>query len=304
MKAPITIAALRLGVLLNRSSGSVDAATEVDVGAILAEAGIRPEAVVAIPGREVDTAIAELTAKKLEALVVLGGDGTIRSAAEECSRTATLLIPLPGGTMNLLPHALYGEHGWRDILREIIKAPAVVEVGAGEVENHRFFCAGIFGTPSHWAEAREALRESRISEAVRRAIRAWRRSFSGRLHYSFNLGDIREATAMAVICPLISKVMPPDAPAFEAAALCTPDLGEAFFLALSGMFTDWRLAAQATSVATRTVSIASKRRIPALLDGERVTLSRKAEIRFVPAAFKALVPHNSPMLTDGHEEVI
>jgi hypothetical protein len=35
-------------------------------------------------------------------LAVLAGDGTIRTAAEACTRTDTYLLPLPGGTLNML----------------------------------------------------------------------------------------------------------------------------------------------------------------------------------------------------------
>lgn len=295
---------LRLGAVVNRSSGSADAAAEATLLAILDAAGLKPDVMATVHGSEVETTLSEIAGSGLDVLIVLGGDGTIRTAAEKCSQSGMGFIALPGGTMNMLPRALYGERDWQTALRDTVSAPAIAEIGAGEVEGRRFFCAGIFGAPSHWAEAREALRENRFLEAVRRAIRAFRRSFSGRIRYSFSLNQVGTATAVTVICPLISKVMPSNAPALEAAALRTRDLGEAFSLALTGMFSDWRLAAQVTSVATRTLSIAARRRIPALLDGERVSLPKRAEIRFVPAAFKALVPQTSPVLAARHEETV
>ena len=56
-------------------------------------------------------------------LVVLGGDGTIRTAAEACTGTDTYLLPLPGGTLNMLPRALYGDVSWHDALRTTLPAP-------------------------------------------------------------------------------------------------------------------------------------------------------------------------------------
>ncbi|GAA0545071.1 diacylglycerol kinase family enzyme [Rhizomicrobium palustre] len=300
----IDLKAAKIGAVVNRSSGSADMAAGATMLAILDEAGIKPAAMEAVHGSEVDAALTKLAASDLDVLIVLGGDGTIRTAAEKCSKSGMGFIALPGGTMNMLPRALYGEQSWPDALRETVAAPAIAHIGAGEVEGHRFFCAGIFGPPAHWAEAREALRESRVSEAFRRAINAWRRSFSGRIRYSFSLGKLHKATAVSVICPLISKVMPSDAPALEAAALTTRDLGEAFSLALSGLFADWRLAAQVRAVATRELLLTARRPIPALLDGERVTLPRTTEVRFVPNAFKALVPQTSPVLAARHEEAV
>lgn len=271
---------------------------------ILSEAGIAPEIIESVSGGGVEGALDQMAESGLDVLIVLGGDGTIRTAAEKCSRAHLRFIALPGGTMNMLPRALYGERSWQQALYDTVRAPVIAKIGAGEVEGHRFFCAGIFGSPSHWAEAREALRNSRIRYAINRAWRAWGRSFSRRIHYNFSLDEVGQATAVAVICPLISKVMPSDAPALEAAALYARDLGDAFSLALSGMFSDWRLATQVTEVATRELSVWAKRPIPALLDGERVTLAPTANIRFIPDAFKALVPQGSPVLAAHHETAV
>ena len=60
----------------------------------------------------------EAAGQKLEVLIVLGGDGTIRTAAEACSEEGPYLIPLPGGTMNMLPRALYGEGAYSSFPRE------------------------------------------------------------------------------------------------------------------------------------------------------------------------------------------
>jgi diacylglycerol kinase family enzyme len=57
---------------------------------------------------QIERAFAEATTHKRKMLVVLGGDGTIRTAAEACAGTDSYLLPLPGGTLNMLPRALYG----------------------------------------------------------------------------------------------------------------------------------------------------------------------------------------------------
>jgi diacylglycerol kinase family enzyme len=61
-----------------------------------------------VQGPQMPTALAEAKAFGLHLLIVLGGDGTIRSAAALCAQECPLLIPLPGGTMNMLPKAFYG----------------------------------------------------------------------------------------------------------------------------------------------------------------------------------------------------
>ena len=72
-----------------------------------------------------EPSFADAAEQKLEVLIVLGGDGTIRTAAEACAEKGPYLIPLPGGTMNILPRALYGDVSWEDALKNALTAPSV-----------------------------------------------------------------------------------------------------------------------------------------------------------------------------------
>ncbi len=274
------------------------------MASILTAEGMAATELHSVAGAEVETVLARLANAPLDTLIVLGGDGTIRSTAEACSRSGMRFIALPGGTMNMLPRGLYGERPWQQALRDTLAAPREVTIGGGEVDGHRFFCGAIFGTPAHWAEAREALRVRRLRDAITRALRAWRRTFSGKVRYDFGPGGTGKALAVAVLCPLISRAMPSDAPAFEAAALNPHDLGEAFGLALRGLMSDWRRDANVTTVAARDIAVTARKPIPALLDGEMVRLGAAAQIRFVPDAFRALVPAGSPLQTAHHEEAL
>ena len=74
--------------------------------------------------KEMDRFFAEAAGQKREVLIVLGGDGTIRTAAEACAEKGSYLIPLPGGTMNMLPRALYGNVSWEEALKKTLTAPS------------------------------------------------------------------------------------------------------------------------------------------------------------------------------------
>jgi diacylglycerol kinase family enzyme len=295
---------VKLAAVLNRMSGSVDAAAEQTLLAILADAGIAPTEVHVVEGTPVETALDRIGQSGIDTLIVLGGDGTIRTAAERCSANSIRFIALPGGTMNMLPRALYGERSWQQALQDTVAAPCETDIGGGEVAGQRFFCGAIFGTPAHWAEAREALRRHSLFEALARGRQAWRRTFSRKVRYDFGTGGRGAATAVAVLCPLVSKIMPSDAPALEAAALNPQDLGDAFRLALNGLFSDWRRDGAVTTVATRDFRLHARRGIPALLDGEMVWLEDTAAVRFVPKAFRTVVPDGSPVLAAHHEEAV
>ena len=66
---------------------------------------------------QIERAFAEAATHKPNMLVVLGGDGTIRTAAEACTGTDTYLLPHRGGTRHMLPRALYGDVSWQDALK-------------------------------------------------------------------------------------------------------------------------------------------------------------------------------------------
>jgi len=68
---------------------------------ILARAGIVNPKTWCGEGKEMERFFGEAAGQKLNVFIVLGGDGTIRRAAEACTETSSYLIALPGGTMNM-----------------------------------------------------------------------------------------------------------------------------------------------------------------------------------------------------------
>jgi len=229
-------------------------------------------------------------------VIVLAGDGTARAAASLCGATGPLLAPLAGGTMNVLPHALYGAKDWRAALRETLDRGVERPVSGGEVDGSHFHVAAILGPPALWAEAREAARRHRLDLALRRAKIAWDRAFCNSLRFALDGQVPIKAEALTLICPLVSRVMASDEPALEAAALRPRSPGEAARLGLHALFGeiigDWRKDPSVEVVRSRFGWVlAEGGRVHAILDGEPVRLGRHAEFNFVPVAFRALVPH-------------
>jgi diacylglycerol kinase family enzyme len=279
-----------IAALINRSSGSCGGDCEERLRAILAEAGVAPVEIASVAGGEVDAALGRMRALKPDVLVVLGGDGTIRAAAETCGKAGIALIPLPGGTMNMLPKAIYGARDWEQALRDTLAAPVLKPVGGGEVEGLRFFCAGIFGSPALWAEVREAARANRALDVLRKARDAFRRRFSRKVGYRFGPKLAGKAETVAVLCPLISASLSSQARVLEAAALDLQSSIDAFRLAVNALFADWRSDEKVTTASTATVELSSPTKIPAILDGEIVTLPRRTRVRYVERCFDALAP--------------
>ena len=286
---PFDLAHLRVGAILNTSSGSCDADCAAKITEILGRAAITPTVVEAVPGDKINATLERMLADDTDVLIVLGGDGTIRAAAEQCVQSNTKLIPLPGGTMNMLPRALYGEGTWDKTLAHILSSPVLRVVGGGEVDGHRFFCAGIFGSPALWADAREAIRKRSWLDILDKALSAYQHTFSRKIRYRLDAGDFGSTVAVSTICPLISASLESDARAFEIAILDPGDVRDAAYLAWNAVFSDWRNDRNVTAVRADKIEIKASGNIPAILDGEKIILPRMAEIRYLRNCFTAVV---------------
>ncbi|MEO8812371.1 MAG: diacylglycerol kinase family protein [Caulobacteraceae bacterium] len=289
MDQPAAALAGRVVAVLNTGSGTCDANSEGQTKAIFAEAGLANARVVCATAAEIDSAL-DQTVGAADVLVVLGGDGTIRSAGAKCAGREVFLIPLPGGTMNMLPKALYGDRPWAVALADTLARPAVHPVSGGKANDSMFFVAALLGAPTLWADAREAVRGGHLVEAAKRSVTAARRSLSEPLDYRFDEALEGSAEAVAVVCPLISRVMDENERGLEAAAVDTASAGEALRLGFHALFDDWRDDPSVSRAKVKLVRVTGHGRVPVILDGEKARMGREVVIRFVPLAFRALVP--------------
>ena len=275
-------------VLVNPMSGGVGANAAADVAELLNGFACESE-VVSLEGEGMDQTIETVLAGDADLIVVLAGDGTARAVASRAGANGPLVAPLPGGTMNMLPKALYGTTDWKEALRLILEDGEPQYVSGGEVEGHAFYCAAILGAPALWAPAREALRGGKLKLALTHARRAWRRAFSGRIRFDLDGGPRQRAEALVLISPMISRALD-DPVGLEAAAMNPHDAADAFRLAAHALFDDWRHDPAVRSRPARRIRVAARSRIPAVLDGEPILLSPDATVRFLPKAFRALAP--------------
>ncbi|WP_409019638.1 diacylglycerol/lipid kinase family protein [Brevundimonas vesicularis] len=278
-------------VLVNPASGGVGPNAAAEVDAILAGYDVTAR-VVTLDGPRIPEQIAEALQARPDVLFVLAGDGTARSVASRAGPDGPLIVPLPGGTMNMLPKALYGTGDWQRALERALDEGVAQPVAGGEVDGEAFYCAAIMGSPALWAPAREAVREGRIRLAYLYARRALRRAFSGRIRFALDDAVREKAEALVLISPMISRAVDENI-GLEAAVMKTARTSDAVRLAAHALFTDWRRDPSVETRLTRHVIIVSRANIPAVIDGEPMNLGREARVRFVPRAFMALAPDRS-----------
>jgi diacylglycerol kinase family enzyme len=291
--AGLDVSGRKVGAIINTSSGGCDSESEAEMLDIVKSAGVTNCKTWCGESDQIEQAFVEAAMHNPEMLVVLGGDGTIRTAAEACTGSDIYLLPLPGGTLNMLPRGLYGDASWQDALKETLANPVAKGLSGGRVGDELFFVAAIAGAPGLWMEAREAIREGDIPNAVGKAGVAWEAMFDTTIQYSISPEVIGDAEIVAVICPLISEQMSDSEQALEAAAIDVENAAELLGLATAAAFGKWRGDESVTLTKTRQVTVQSSRDIPLFLDGERITAGKSAEITFVPRAVNVIVPAHS-----------
>ena len=290
MPDAIRLSELKVGAIINTSSGGYESESEQKMLRILKRAGVVEPKAWCVSPEEIERSFAEAAEQKLEVLIVLGGDGTIRTAAQACAEKGLYLIPLPGGTMNMLPRALYGDVSWEEALEKALTAPSVKLLSGGRIADKHFFIAAIVGAPALWAEPRESVREGDIVDAIEKGSVAFRNMFEAKVQYRISEETKGEAEAVALICPLISQEMSDSEQALEAAVIDVENAAEVIGLASTATFGKWRDNGNILLTKTKRVSVQSSKDIPATLDGETVNLGRSAEIDFVSRAVNVIVP--------------
>ncbi len=279
----------RIAVVVNPASGSAGPDSVAEAERILAAAGLDGQ--VTAPGEAGLVACLQAALDTgPDLLATVAGDGTARAAAELCGPGGPLVAPLPGGTMNMLPNALYGGRDWKTALADILEDGVVKPVSGGVIAGRAFYVAAILGSPALWAEAREAARRGDLSGALMRAQAALRRAFSSRLRFRLEGRPRAKAEALALMCPLVSSAMDDDEGYLEAAAIDPGGALEIFRLGFRAALGDWRSDQTVEVTRIRAGTAWASGRIPAVLDGEPIRLGRIVSFRFKPVAFRALVP--------------
>lgn len=277
----------RVEVVVNLASGSVNEDAPQQAEKIFADFGATAN-ICAPATDELEACLRRAIDAAPDLLVVLAGDGTVRAAAEMAGKDGPMIAPLPGGTMNMLPHAIYGPRAWQDALTIALAEGGERMLGGGEVEGHKFLVAAVLGSPALWAPAREAARFGQKKLAFLRARKALRRAFSGRLRYNLDSGPRDKAEALVFMCPITSRALTDEEDALEAAALDVKGARDAFRLGFHALTGDWR---DDPAVETQRIQVArvwSADGVPAILDGESVRLKALTEVRYISDLVRVL----------------
>jgi diacylglycerol kinase family enzyme len=240
------------------------------------------------PGHgELERAIQAAVDAAPDLVIVLGGDGTARLAAERCGPNGPLLAALPGGTLNMLPHVLYGPLPWAKALEAALTEGVERPICGGRVNGQLFFVAAVLGAPALWSAAREAVRAGDLRRAWRKGAYALRRAFTGRIRYGLDGRAASDAEALVLISPTVSRAIEGFA-GLEVVEVDARNAQEMFRLAFRGLAGDWRADPSVKVSVARRGGVTAKQPIPCILDGELTRMSNRVDFSFQPKAFRAL----------------
>ena len=270
-------------ILFNEKAGSVSAGDGEKLIDAVKAAGIEQFAIL---GPEEMSAQLFARAAEFDIVIVLGGDGTARAAAELMPRDGPPLMLLPGGTLNVLPRALYGELAWPEALTAALERGIVRRLPAGKADGVPFFVGALFGSPAILARAREAVREGHFVAAFNRLRHYMKRSFSHRLRAGCDGKRLRKTEAVGVLCGAFTGQVSEGLEWVRFDAQKTFDLARLSFKALSQ---SWREDKSVEISACTRGQIYSPGVIPATLDGEPRTFLSSVRITYDPKGPRVLM---------------
>ena len=147
-------------LLINAKSGAVLRAGAEHCRALVA--AHFPDEILEVVGSPADLIAAARAATSdpaIDKVLLIGGDGTAAAIAGVLAGTGKVLVPLPGGTMNMLARDLGYGGDLETAIGELARAhPAQIDIAY--VNDLPFLNNVVFGTFSVAAESREAIRDA------------------------------------------------------------------------------------------------------------------------------------------------
>ncbi|MCG6119280.1 MAG: hypothetical protein MEP44_01410 [Blastomonas sp.] len=156
---------------MNEASGSYDADAIADIVTQFAEGEAPVDCIVRCPDEALPTP-GRLEAEGVDIMAIYAGDGTTNSALKASAGWGGAVLILPGGTMNLLAHALHGEQDCAEIIASACAERRTRKLNTVEIGDNIAYVGVIAGPTTTWARVREDARHADVTDLVFTAIPA------------------------------------------------------------------------------------------------------------------------------------
>jgi len=251
---------------------------------------------------ELDRRVCDARADGMDAVIVAGGDGTVRAAARVLTGGPVALGIFPLGTFNRLARDL-------DIPLDCAQAadalarPTIRAVDVAEVNGRIFLCNSFLGLPPEFTEARQRLRGRPLLERIAGYVRMAARILASTRRLALTIDDGAEQTKVRAITLVVANNAYSEAPSLllRRQALDGGELAiyimrhrSGWGVALTVLRAMLGMAADDPAVeqmkAHRVVIRSRRHRLPLSNDGELEVVATPLVYSIRPKALRLLVP--------------
>ena len=158
---------MKFTAFVNSLSGSVPDDGRQQMEAVLNEHGWPCKFFTPQPN-DFEDALNSCVLEPSDAVIVWGGDGTVSTLLQKLGNDGPPVIPLPGGTMNMLHQRVHGRVAdWKTCLVESVLRRRPEFLPAARLGDRLMFVAALTGRLVGLARAREAVRSGEFAEIPR-----------------------------------------------------------------------------------------------------------------------------------------
>lgn len=277
-------------VIVNMQAGSTSDVS-ADMRDIFTRHGFDDPTIQNLDADELGPALSKLSAKTTDLLVIYGGDGTCKAGAIAARREGIPLIVLPGGTMNILPNALYRTMDWKTALEIALKTKTPRWIPCGHVNDEVFFVGLLMGDPVIMADMRENIREGQLLEATRKIPDVMASISQGENfeYYADGKPFQSDANILNVLCPIDPKVSPTET-RFEFSAAPNMSFMDIIDIGTTALIDGWKNSELIETGIAEKLTIRGQGDFNTLLDGEPARISCPITITLDPRGVKVLAP--------------
>jgi diacylglycerol kinase family enzyme len=253
-----------------------------------------------ISPRGLRAALAAAIDESPDVLVVVGGDGTARTATELAVENKIPIAALPGGTMNVLPKRLSGTMSLEDCVAALSRREFdITRVDCGFANERPFLVGAAFGMIPELALLREDFRLTKgIRDAARlstRLIKTMPRLMRPTVVCRSEAKEVRVPALIASVERVDHWGSPPETPErsepmFDCVALCAERWRQvAGIMAKVALGRDWRGHRCIEDFTATRLTVQSGRHTRLTLDGEPLRLPSPVRVRYARARIPMLV---------------
>lgn len=250
-------------LIYNGASGSHDDEALNALVEAMAAAGHKPARVVDCKDGAPDAE--EANRKGIGLIAVHGGDGTLSRTIAGLEGFAGQVLPLPGGTFNLLSREIFGERDRLEIVGLLAKGHLTVRRRTCiRGDSVLALCELLAGPGAKWADVREELREANVGEVI---AKGWDAAATSTVGPMVTLADPpigrEDGYAGVRLCPKADGI--------EIDGYAAEGLGDYLQQGLAILKRDFREGPHDELGRARTVAVRSLEgeAIPLMVDGER-----------------------------------